>query len=681
MKSAKLFVSAAIFLCTSLNPLAALAAPEKVLQYWPAQPGEFSYPAAIAFAGKNIRNPEAALLADEQAATLVPGSDLVIDFGEELGGFFALKLKLNQPAKITLTYSEAEKFARTGLDPVALASSSFRRLLSRTYKVEKSGWFEDPVLMGGARYLRIRVERGEIELDALRCRKTFFPCDPLNAGWFLSSDELLNQIWYASYYTVCLDTIRSDQGGKSGREKIGEGDWVIVDGAKRDRLVWSGDMGIAGPVVYVSSGRYDIVRNTLLSLAHWQFPDGLYPACSRAELGASASKMFLEYSLWQVVNSFDYYLYSGDIDFLKETYPGILKAMEFHHSRTNRDGIIIQNPLAGGMNYSFSIFRTGPVAFVNALYYLALNDAAKLAVAMNDLGQAQLFLARSDKLAENFDRYFWDRQKLAYRDVSFDPNHFALDGNALSVFSGLAGPEKTQAVIDFINRELARPWGDRQFDYPYFVPQKIPLVQSHNSQFVMPFINAFDALARFQAGRDTEALDLLRRCWGNMVKKDPNFTTWEWVGKNGNPDMPATSLAHAWSAGAAFILSERILGIRPLEPGYASYLIEPHPAGLSSAQGAVPTPRGLVEVSWRDDDTQFAMELSLPLGKGPTVSLPRSGEGDRVSLDGELIFEEGKAIANPKVEGARADEKHLSFELKDGGKYQLVLAKKGKEMP
>jgi len=681
MKSTKLFFSAAILIWDALNPLAALAAPEKVLQYWPVKPGDYSFPSAIAFASRNIQNPEAALQEDGRAAVLAPGSDLVVDFGAELGGFFALKLKLNHSAQITLSYSEAKKFARARPDLVVMASSSFRKLLSRTYKVEKSGWFQDQALMGGARYVRLRVKSGEVELDAVRCQNTSLQCDPLNAGWFFSSDELLNKIWYASYYTVCLDTLRSDQGGKSGKEKIGEGDWVIVDGAKRDRLVWSGDMGIAGPVVYVSSGRFDIVRNTLLSLAHWQFPEGLYPACSRAELGAAASKMFLEYSVWQVVNSYDYYLYSGDRDFLKEIYPGLLKAMEFHHSRANRDGIILQNPLASGMNYSFSIFRTGPVAFVNALYYLALNDAAKLAVAMNDFGQAQIFLARSDKLAENFDRYFWDQKKLAYRDVSFDPNHFALDGNALSVWSGLAGPEKTQAAIDFINRNLARPWGDRQFDYPYFLPQKIPLVQSHNSQFVMPFINAFDALARFQAGRDGEALDLVRRCWGNMVSKDPNFTTWEWVGKKGNPDMPATSLAHAWSAGAAFILSERVLGVRPLEPGYASYLIEPHPAGLSSAQGAVPSPRGLVAVSWKDDDAQFAMELSLPLGRGPAVSLPRNGEGGRVFLDGELIFEQGKAIANPRIEGAHAEQNYLSFELKDGGSYKLVLTKPGKDKP
>ena len=317
-------------------------------------------------------------------------------------------------------------------------ASSTRNLLERKYTIDKSGWFSDPVIMGGARYVRIRVEKGSLELDAVRCKNTALQCNPLNSGWFLSSDEALNKSWYASFYTLCLDTIRSDQGAKSGKEKIGEGEWVIVDGAKRDRLIWSGDMGIAGRLAYVSNGRYDIVRSTLLSLAHWQYPSGIYPACSRVELGKTAAPRFLEYSLWQVINTYDYYLYSGDKQFLKDTYPGMLKAMEFHDSRTNRDGIILQSALSDGWNYSFSIFRSGPVAFVNALYFMCLQDAAKMAVAMDDLGQSQLFLARADKLQENFNRYFWDKKVLAYRDVYLDPNHHALDGNALAVLSGIA---------------------------------------------------------------------------------------------------------------------------------------------------------------------------------------------------------------------------------------------------
>jgi hypothetical protein len=359
----------ALGLCLCARPVK--AAPDKVLEYWPKQPAEFSFPSKVYFASKNIQSAGQSLQEDDQSAQLAQGADLIIDFGADVGGFFEFKIKATKPARIRLSYSEAAKFAKSGAGIMGISSST-RKLLQRNYTVTNSGWFTDPVLMGGARYVRIQVEKGTLELDAVRCRNTALQCDPLNSGWFLSSDEVLNKSWYASYYTLCLDTIHSNQGAKSGRQKIGEGDWVIVDGAKRDRLIWSGDMGVAGPLTFVSSGRYDIVRNTLLSLAHWQYPSGIYPACSRAELGNIAASRFLEYSIWQVINSHDYYFYSGDQAFLKEIYPGMLKAMEFHHSKTNRDGIILQSPLSDGWNYSFSIFRSGPVAFVNALYFISL---------------------------------------------------------------------------------------------------------------------------------------------------------------------------------------------------------------------------------------------------------------------------------------------------------------------
>lgn len=44
---------------------------------------------------------------------------------------------------------------------------------------------------------------------------------------------------------------------------LGPGDSIIVDGAKRDRAVWPGDMRIAVPSTVVSVGNLDSMKNTL----------------------------------------------------------------------------------------------------------------------------------------------------------------------------------------------------------------------------------------------------------------------------------------------------------------------------------------------------------------------------------------------------------------------------------
>ena len=669
----KILILVSIVATTFLLSLSALATPQKVFDYWPLKPGDYALPASVNFASSGLANPEKVLAEDGQSTHLSTGSDLVIDFGAPVGGFFDLKVAVSGTARVRLSYSEAAIFSQ-GKPSGAMEAISFtEKLTVRTYQVSQSGWFTDPVLMGSARYVRIQVQSGELDLDAIRCKITFLPCDPAIHGWFLSSDDLLNKVWYASYYTTCMDTIHSNQGAKSGREKIGEDDWVIVDGAKRDRLIWSGDLGITDHVVYVTNARYDIVRNSLLSLAHWQFPSGIYAACSLAELGKNVAGRFVEYSLWQVINSYDYYLYSGDASFLKEIYPGLLKAMDYHQAQTDKNGMILQRLPAQGFNYSYGLLRSGPVAYTNALYYLCLKDAAKIAQTQGDISHAGIFASRAEKVKANFDRYFWDDKTGAYLDVSSNHERHALDGNAVAITSGLADAQKSQKILAFIDRDLRLPWGDRQFDRPFGHLHKIPFTVGHDAPYVMPYINTFDALARFANGRDPEAVELVKRCWGRMAQVDPNFTTWEWIGKQGNPDAPSTSLVHAWSAGASFVLSENVLGVRPMEAGFASYEIAPRPSGLKWAQGAIPSPRGDIGVSWQDSTNKFEMEINAPAGKGPVVKLPAKGENFKVTINGETIYANGKKAANAKIAAVSLESNYFVIEFKEGGSYKIVL--------
>jgi hypothetical protein len=64
-------------------------------------------------------------------------------------------------------------------------------------------------------------------------------------GYFHSSDDLLNRIWYAGAYTLQSNAIPANTGrqvpfvgvGWDNNGTVGPGDTVIVDGAKRDRAV------------------------------------------------------------------------------------------------------------------------------------------------------------------------------------------------------------------------------------------------------------------------------------------------------------------------------------------------------------------------------------------------------------------------------------------------------------
>jgi len=52
------------------------------------------------------------------------------------------------------------------------------------------------------------------------------------------------------------------------------------------------------------------------------------------------------------------------------------------------------------------------------------------------------------------------------------------------------------------------------------------------------------------------------------------------------------SLCHAWGASPLFLLGKYYLGVKPLEPGYAKFVIEPVLADLEWMEGKVPLPVG-----------------------------------------------------------------------------------------
>lgn len=55
------------------------------------------------------------------------------------------------------------------------------------------------------------------------------------------------------------------------------GDTILVDGAKRDRMVWPGDMGVSVVTALVTTGDGDASANALKTLYKYQDPSGMLP--------------------------------------------------------------------------------------------------------------------------------------------------------------------------------------------------------------------------------------------------------------------------------------------------------------------------------------------------------------------------------------------------------------------
>lgn len=205
------------------------------------------------------------------------GSLVVFDFGKEVGGIVHLDFKSTSSGAIGLAFSEAKNWIGEWSD----SSNSLWHDGALYANFSSSGNHQyampDRYLRGGFRYLTLFLLADgpiEVELKDVRVEISFQPTwANLRAyqGYFHCSDELLNRIWYSGAYTlqsneVPVDTGRVTHGLKLGwlnNGTLGPGDTIIVDGAKRDRAVWPGDMGIAVPSAFVSLGDLESVKNAL----------------------------------------------------------------------------------------------------------------------------------------------------------------------------------------------------------------------------------------------------------------------------------------------------------------------------------------------------------------------------------------------------------------------------------
>jgi hypothetical protein len=106
------------------------------------------------------------------------------------------------------------------------------------------------------------------------------------------------------------------------------------------------------------------------------------------------------------------------------------------------------------------------------------------------------------------------------------------------------------------------------------------------------------------------------------------------------------SFAHAWSSGAVGALSNYVLGIRPVSPGFSTWIVAPQLGDLTWAQGQVPTPHGPVASRWAlgAGDRSFTLTVAAPGGTLGTVAVPELGSSRTIAEDGRVVWRAGQAV-------------------------------------
>lgn len=343
-------------------------------------------------------------------------------------------------------------------------------------------------------------------------------------------------------------------------------------------------------------------------------------------------------------------MYTGDTAYIQQYYPNIIKVLDtFYPSITDPRTLLLSKGfgVSGGYgDYAF-IGRTGPVTYYNALYVMALQNAATIANFMSNDADSARWTSRAQLVSAAINTYNFDSSVGAFFDGSCGDSYcetHAQDGNSLSIVTGVANSSRANSVLSYLSQANARPYGNAFYDND--------VVSGGYSQRVYAFISYFEIEARFIAGQADTALEEIRRLYGWMSTHDPEITQWEGIGPKGQPYEGAyTSMAHGWGTGIVPVLTNYILGVIPSGPGFSIYTIKPVPGDIEWAKGVVPTPKGPITVNWKQNKVLglFFLTATAPAGTQGTIYVPVSNSSVPVYLDSIPIpnsahkrdFEEG----------------------------------------
>jgi hypothetical protein len=458
--------------------------------------------------------------------------------------------------------------------------------------------------------------------------------------YFKSNDELINRIWYAGAYTVQLNTIDPHQArvwpppavGWENDAVISDGSSVLVDGAKRDRTIWPGDLGISQPTAFVSTGDTLSSRSVLDLLYQEQDPDGGLPYCGPPVKCGTVSDT---YHLWTLIASAEFFRNTHDRAWLDDHWQQYKAGIAFSLSKLDSNGLMsVTLPADWGREYPLNGESLSP----NALLYRALVLGASLAQEEKDEITEQRYLSISSVLKQRVNTRLWDAASGIYRDTPEEGMH-PQDGNALAVWFGI--PDSPAKMLS-ISRALRSNWND----YGALTPER--------PNAIATFPGSIEVASHFVANDDRTGLDLIRREWGYMLNSPlgTQSTFWEGYLADGTFDYETSSMskAHGWATGPTFALTYYVLGIMPALDG-GDYTLVPHPGDLARVEGRLLLAAGSVDVAWerKNYPASFTLKVGTPSGTSGRIGVPTFGQQVRILVDEKVIWEGCGATASRSV--------------------------------
>ncbi len=467
----------------------------------------------------------------------------------------------------------------------------------------------------GFRYVEVTGFPGEMKPEHLICHRLY--ADNERPGIFHSSNEIVNRI--------CEITDRSIESNMY---------WSFTDCPQIEKLGWAETSHLMFQSV---ASVFDIrawmkkilrdIRDSVVDQGEALLPgneeEGFVPGIIPEYYRIRGLYRDPNWNGACVFTPWEYYQCYGEIAVLEDAFPVMERYLAY--LETKADGHVLDHYAQMGEWGEYGE-HTPKVLVATAAYYRMLKIAADTASLLQKPDAGRYYRERAEAVRRAFFRH----------PACYDPESDQIGSGSqasygCALFSGLLqGRQKADAV-----ERLAETVRKNEF---------------HLTSGEVGLRQVFAALA--ENGRS----DVVYRMVMNQTPPsyrffvDQGLTTlpeyWDyeelWNGM-------VRSRNHAMMGHVREWLTRYVLGVRPLEPGWRRVQIAPYlPPDMEWAEGSVFTPFGVIQVSWKKENSSLYLEAELPVGICGELTFPTVYGGKTVGVTS------GKQAVSAKMQEAAA---------------------------
>lgn len=537
-------------------------------------------------------------------------STVIYDMGQNFSGWTKIKVTGSKGATVKIRHAEQ---INAGESPTLNVSTNREALNTDIYilKGEDAEEYEPRFTCHGFRYAEVSVE-GNAEIAAVTGRVV--ATDVAQTSALQTDNDLINHIHHCTLWSQ----ISNMQG-------------LPTDCPQRDeRLGWVADGYVTADEAMLNFDAPLFYQKWINDMRTGQSADGRLPHIAPSATGREETN----WSCGYIIVLGEYYRNYGDLSFVEEHYPSMLKYIYYLRDKRLTNYIVTVDrygdwctPAQDSASVTGWV-RGTPVSSTTMMYYYCIRIVEQFARIFGKTADAETLAALKANVANALNANFYDTQTKTYTS---EPWHFQYAQGLPLCFGFVPDSERSSVLNNLINDILVHRNGHLYAGIigARYIPELLDAAGRNDVVYQMVTAEGYPG-------------------WKHLLN---GFTTFpEYWSRKGSLNHVMFGSIDAW-----FFRSLAGIKTDSLQTGYKAFKIKPFfpESGLNTVNASIETPYGKIASSWQKTGKNVIMNIEIPVNTSATIVLP---EGcSNVLVDGQ---------AKPASFDAGSGKYQMSFTLK-----------------